>query len=202
VKIDMQISYDKKADAIAIWFEGIESVKTIDATDDIFIDFDKNDRLACIEIINASEKLNPEDLLNISVILLNDRNTIEWIPCRPTTFGNGHLKPDSHYSIFKDAIRNRMQKIHIPGDSQVKIEAEVYLDQKRYIKGRNDIDNFLKGIIDALNEANCFEYEQQIDEINIKRVIVNSPEEEGVKIALIELKNRSSVVQMTSSSPK
>jgi len=52
--IDMQISYDKKADAIAIWFEEIESVETIDATEDIFIDFDKNGRLACIEIINAS----------------------------------------------------------------------------------------------------------------------------------------------------
>jgi len=72
----MQISYDKKADAIAIWFEGIESVETIDATEDIFIDFDKNGRLACIEIINASEKLNPEALMRIFVILFDDRNTI------------------------------------------------------------------------------------------------------------------------------
>ena len=68
----MKISYDKSANALAIWFEGVKSVKTIDITDDIFIDVDDKGRLAGIEVLHASEKANLKDLLNISVDLQKD----------------------------------------------------------------------------------------------------------------------------------
>jgi len=32
----MQISYDKESDAVAIWFQGMESDRTIDISEDIF----------------------------------------------------------------------------------------------------------------------------------------------------------------------
>ena len=59
----MQISYDKEADAVAIWFQGVESYRTIDISENIFIDVDKNGRLAGVEILHASEKFNVMDLL-------------------------------------------------------------------------------------------------------------------------------------------
>jgi len=54
----MQISYDKEADTVAIWFQGVESYRTIDISEDIFIDIDENGRLAGVEIMHASEKFN------------------------------------------------------------------------------------------------------------------------------------------------
>lgn len=69
----MQISYDKEADAVAIWFGELKSERTIDVTEDIFVDIDKDGRLAGIEVLNASEKLDIEDLINISVLLF-DKN--------------------------------------------------------------------------------------------------------------------------------
>ena len=63
----MQRSYDKDADAVAIWFEGVESEKTIDITGDIFVDVDMDGRLAGIEILHASEKLKLSDLMDMSM---------------------------------------------------------------------------------------------------------------------------------------
>ena len=72
----MQKSYDKEADAIAIWFEDAESERTIDIAEDIFIDLDKDGKLAGIEILHASEKLNLADLLGISMMKLPDHSAI------------------------------------------------------------------------------------------------------------------------------
>ncbi len=69
----MQISYDKKVDAVAIWFGELKSERTIEVTEDIFVDIDKDGRLAGIEVLNASEKLDIGDLINISVLLF-DKN--------------------------------------------------------------------------------------------------------------------------------
>lgn len=69
----MYISYDKEADAVAIWFKDVASAKTIDITDDIFIDLDEKGRLAGIEILHASEKTNLMDLTSISIELPDKR---------------------------------------------------------------------------------------------------------------------------------
>jgi len=63
----MEISYDKKADALSIWFTGVTSQKTIDISKDIFVDIDNAGRLAGIEVLHASEKVNLPDLLNLTV---------------------------------------------------------------------------------------------------------------------------------------
>lgn len=63
----MEISYDKKADALSIWFTGVTSQKTIDISKDIFVDIDTDGRLAGIEVLHASEKVNLPDLLNLTL---------------------------------------------------------------------------------------------------------------------------------------
>ena len=65
----MKITYDKEADALAIWFQGVKSIKTIDVTEDIFVDVDRQGRLAGIEVLHASKKANLRDIEKISVSL-------------------------------------------------------------------------------------------------------------------------------------
>ncbi|MEW6686401.1 MAG: DUF2283 domain-containing protein [Candidatus Edwardsbacteria bacterium] len=76
----MQISYDKEADAVAIWFKDVVSAKTIDITEDIFIDIDENGKLAGIEILHASEKTNLIDLLNFSLQFPNNKKLEVRLP--------------------------------------------------------------------------------------------------------------------------
>ncbi len=63
--VEMQISYDKKANALAIWFNDAKSEKTIDVAEDVFIDFTGDGRLAGIEILHASEKIDLSHLLGL-----------------------------------------------------------------------------------------------------------------------------------------
>ncbi len=65
----MKITYDKQADALTIWFNGVTSDKTVDITEDIFIDIDAAGRLAGIEVLHASEKANPPNLLTLTLKL-------------------------------------------------------------------------------------------------------------------------------------
>jgi uncharacterized protein YuzE len=52
----MQFVYDKQADAVAIWFKGVSPCRTVDLTEDIFMDIDEDGKLAGIEVLHASEK--------------------------------------------------------------------------------------------------------------------------------------------------
>ena len=63
----MNIFYDKQADALSIWFNGVTSEKTIDIKNDIFVDIDESGKLAGIEVLHASEKVNLTDLLTLTL---------------------------------------------------------------------------------------------------------------------------------------
>ena len=65
----MEITYDKQADALSIWFNGVTSEKTIDIKNDIFVDIDESGKLAGIEVLHASEKVNLTDLLTLTLKL-------------------------------------------------------------------------------------------------------------------------------------
>lgn len=65
----MEISYDKRADALSIWFNGVKSDKTVDVAKDIFVDIDNAGRLAGIEVLHASKKANLSDLLTLTLKL-------------------------------------------------------------------------------------------------------------------------------------
>ncbi len=53
---NIDIRYDPETDAIAISFGDIKWEETIDITEDIFVDVDRDGRLAGIEILHASTK--------------------------------------------------------------------------------------------------------------------------------------------------
>ena len=61
----LRFVYDEQADALAIWFSDTKPERTIDLTEDIFMDVDDNNRLIGIEVLRAKEK---SDFLNISKI--------------------------------------------------------------------------------------------------------------------------------------
>ena len=68
----MKIKLDKEANAAYIYIEEEinpgESVKTIEVNEDIILDFNKDDKLIGIEILNAEENLTSnflsENILN------------------------------------------------------------------------------------------------------------------------------------------
>ncbi len=72
----MQVSYDKEADALAIWLKDAKSQKTIDIAEDIFIDVDANGRFVGFEILHASERFDPADLVNISAESLDAEGAV------------------------------------------------------------------------------------------------------------------------------
>jgi len=69
----MQFVYDKEADAVAIWFKDVSPRRTIDLTEDIFMDVDENGKLAGIEVLHASEKANIIDFSRIFIEFPDNR---------------------------------------------------------------------------------------------------------------------------------
>lgn len=66
----MEITYDKQANALATWFNGVTPDKSVDTAEDIFVDTDACARLAGIEVLHASEKANLPHLLILTLKLL------------------------------------------------------------------------------------------------------------------------------------
>ncbi len=68
----MRTTFDKEVDAAYIYMvdniEKGEAIKTVQLNENIILDFDKDDKLLGIEILNASEILNKESLLSASSI--------------------------------------------------------------------------------------------------------------------------------------
>lgn len=64
----MKIEYDQEADAAYVYFihpiKDKEAVRTSSVTENIFIDFDKNNKLLGLEILNASRVMKKELLLH------------------------------------------------------------------------------------------------------------------------------------------
>lgn len=105
---------------------------------------------------------------------------IEKIKCHPQTFG----KVDKKYLDEKESIINRLKdESKFDGD----ISLNIILNILRKRAENSDLDNYLKAIIDAINESDIIESESQIDSINIKRVKVDLVDEEGVEIEIISV---------------
>ena len=101
------------------------------------------------------------------------------IKCNPVTFG-GSTKEGSPYWTFKQKIKDSFNK-KIDFDDEVELEIVVYLLKERIKPGKNDLDNFLKPIIDAI-EGILFNSESQISSIYIKRIGVDLKDEEGIRV--------------------
>lgn len=115
------------------------------------------------------------------------------IDCYPVTFGASDKKGKEKYSDFKNkiirTIKEKHSEVRIEGDFNVLIILYIQRDRIKIIntkngkESRNDLDNFLKPIIDALHESKLFETESQIKEITIQRKI---DEEQGIEIEIFK----------------
>lgn len=63
----MKIEYDREADALYVQFRAIEPDDNIDIEEGVTVDLDKQGHIIGIEILDASERLGLESLLNVSI---------------------------------------------------------------------------------------------------------------------------------------
>ncbi|MBI5328927.1 MAG: DUF2283 domain-containing protein [Deltaproteobacteria bacterium] len=63
----MKIEYDKEADALYIQLREAYVDDNIDIEEGVTVDLDDKGHIVGIEILDASEKLKPSELLNISI---------------------------------------------------------------------------------------------------------------------------------------
>ncbi len=98
----------------------------------------------------------------------------------PVTFG-GHTGKGTDYDNFKNDIRNKFKCEESNCENKISLDIVLRIKEDRVRHDKNDLDNFLKPIIDALANNRCFD-EAQIDEIHIQRKIVGPQDKEGVGI--------------------
>jgi uncharacterized protein YuzE len=63
----MKIEYSKDVDALYIKIRDAKIVDSMDVEKGVTIDIDEKGHIVGIEILDASEKLNPSELTNISI---------------------------------------------------------------------------------------------------------------------------------------
>ena len=63
----MKIEYDKEVDALYILLRDVPPADTVDIEEGVTVDLDGDGHIVGIEILDASERLGLESLLNISI---------------------------------------------------------------------------------------------------------------------------------------
>jgi len=111
----------------------------------------------------------------------------KFIKCTPITFGFGHSDPKSKYNQFKNKIKENLRKVDFSQLGKIHVGFSVYIAKDR-LKYGNDLDNFAKPVVDAINEAKIIKNEGQIFSIYMEKIIVNDKDKEGV---FIEIKEKS-----------
>jgi uncharacterized protein YuzE len=62
----MKITYDPEADAIYILLHEAEPGDSLDVEDGVTVDLDRAGHIVGLEILDASKRLTPEELVNVS----------------------------------------------------------------------------------------------------------------------------------------
>lgn len=106
-----------------------------------------------------------------------------FISCKPTTFGCGHKDPSSPYCQFKTRIKESLKGFDFSGAKKLSVCFSIYIVEGRAMRG-NDLDNFAKPVIDALNEARIIKNEGQVFSIYMKKVLVSDKTREGISIQI------------------
>jgi len=63
----MKIEYSKEADALYVYFREVKVTKSKEVENGVIVDFDKRGHVVGIEILDASKRLKPNELANVSV---------------------------------------------------------------------------------------------------------------------------------------
>jgi uncharacterized protein YuzE len=62
----MKIEYDREVDAVYIYLQQKQVVKTIELSDVVKVDLDEEDNLIGIEVLDATQRYSLADIFNIS----------------------------------------------------------------------------------------------------------------------------------------
>ena len=106
---------------------------------------------------------------------------IERIYVKPVTFGGPTKKGSNYYNFKKTIISNLKFNETLEGELSIRIT--LFILRRRIGYNKNDLDNFLKPIIDALDESRLLS-EENIAHIDIKREVVHTDNEEGIEIEI------------------
>jgi uncharacterized protein YuzE len=63
----MKIEYSKAADALYVYFREEYVDKSKEIEEGVVVDFDKDGHIVGIEILDASQRLRPRELVNVSI---------------------------------------------------------------------------------------------------------------------------------------
>jgi Holliday junction resolvase RusA-like endonuclease len=121
-----------------------------------------------MENIVSERKINAEKIVKKKITTI------------PKTFG-GSTKEGEPYWKFKNAIKEGFKdskKI----DCEFEIKIQLFIEKSRVGRNKNDLDNFLKPIIDSLDEIDLIE-EYKMRVIQIERIIVDKTDDQGVEIS-------------------
>lgn len=71
----MKIEYDREVDAVYIYLQQKQVVKTIELSDVVKVDLDEEDNLIGIEVLDATQRYSLADIFNISTknLILDER---------------------------------------------------------------------------------------------------------------------------------
>ena len=63
----MKIQYSREAEALYVSFKESEVAKSKEVEEGVVLDFDENNHLIGVEILDASHRLKPSDLSNVNI---------------------------------------------------------------------------------------------------------------------------------------
>ena len=63
----MRIEYSKSADALYVYFREKEVAKSKEVEEGVVIDLDAEGHIVGIEVLDASKRLQPSELVNVSI---------------------------------------------------------------------------------------------------------------------------------------
>ena len=63
----MKIEYSHTADALYVYFREVEAARSDDIAEGVVVDFDAQDQIVGVEILDASSRLSAQDLANITI---------------------------------------------------------------------------------------------------------------------------------------
>ena len=72
----MRIEYDAEADALYVQFKDVRPDDNVDLEEGVAIDLDEGGRLVGLEILDATDRLGLESLMNISIEYMHPERTV------------------------------------------------------------------------------------------------------------------------------
>ena len=64
----MKIAYDREADALSVTFRSVKVDHTREVEEGVLIDFDADNHIVGVEVLDASHRMSPEELARAELL--------------------------------------------------------------------------------------------------------------------------------------